>query len=218
MGTRRRHAHRLRGLIRSQHAYRPSFYRVAAAPAGGSGNHLLLRWERQSVRRSRFNCLPVIGQTGALDVTVDAPGGQLDDLSIVLSQGTQTFPVLTLANAPGGAIVDEGPTAFTSRRQWAQVAAGSSSGQAKVVVSATRPGSARLAPRVVSKTLAGRAGAAGAAADQRGLDEALHQRRWIRNGLVSREPCRMSSRAFRSGISCIQDFRRQPPACPATPT
>src|SRR5215831_18656043 len=51
---------------------------------------------------------PVVGQTSALVVTVDAPGGRLDDLSIVLSQGTQTFPVLTLANAPNGAVVHEG--------------------------------------------------------------------------------------------------------------
>ena len=34
----------------------------------------------------------VIGQAGALDVTIDAPGGQLDDLSIAVSQGTQTIP------------------------------------------------------------------------------------------------------------------------------
>src|SRR6266436_2693362 len=51
---------------------------------------------------------PVVGQTGALDVTVDAPGGRLDDLSIALSQGNQTFPVLTLATAAAGAVVHEG--------------------------------------------------------------------------------------------------------------
>src|SRR5262245_38298262 len=83
---------------------------------------------------------PVIGQTGALNVTVDTPGGQLDDLSIVLSQGTQTFPVLSLAKAPDGAIARE-----CADRVRIKAAVGRKSmpdlrsGQARVVVSATRP-------------------------------------------------------------------------------
>ena len=61
---------------------------------------------------------PVIGQTGQLDVTVDTPGGQLDDLSIVLSQGTQTFPVLTLGNATGWRRSrTKAPTGSASRRR-----------------------------------------------------------------------------------------------------
>jgi murein DD-endopeptidase MepM/ murein hydrolase activator NlpD len=83
---------------------------------------------------------PVIGQTGALDVTVDTPGGQLDDLSIVLSQGAQTIPVLSLGKVPDGAIAREG-----ADRVHIKTAIGRKSmpdlrsGPAKVVVSATRP-------------------------------------------------------------------------------
>src|SRR6476661_7890399 len=83
---------------------------------------------------------PVIGQTGALDVTVDAPGGQLDDLSIVLSQGTQTFPVLTLANAPGGAIAQDGADRVHVKTSIGRKSLPDlRSGPAKIVVSATRP-------------------------------------------------------------------------------
>ena len=83
---------------------------------------------------------PVIGQTGQLDVSVDAPGGQLDDLSIVVSQGTQTFPVLTLAHAADGAIVHEGADRVRikttiGRKSLPELR----SGAAKVTVSATRP-------------------------------------------------------------------------------
>jgi murein DD-endopeptidase MepM/ murein hydrolase activator NlpD len=82
----------------------------------------------------------VIGQTGALDVTVDAPGGQLDDLSIALSQGTQTFPVLTLAKAPSSAIVREGADRLHIKTSIGrQSSPDLRSGQAKIVVSATRP-------------------------------------------------------------------------------
>src|SRR5215510_15680803 len=81
---------------------------------------------------------PVIGQTGVLDVTVDAPGGQLDDLSIALSQGTQTFPLLSLANAPSGAITHEGADRL---RIMTSIGKKSTpdlrSGPAKVTVSAT---------------------------------------------------------------------------------
>lgn len=83
---------------------------------------------------------PVVGQTGQLDVSVDTPGGQLDDLSIVLSQGTQTFPVLTLANATAGAVSHEGADRVRikttiGRKSLPELR----SGAAKVVVSATRP-------------------------------------------------------------------------------
>lgn len=83
---------------------------------------------------------PVVGQASALDVSVDAPGGQLDDLSIVLSQGTQTFPVLTLANAPSGAVTHEGGDrvrvkASIGRKSLPDL----KSGQAQIVVNATRP-------------------------------------------------------------------------------
>jgi murein DD-endopeptidase MepM/ murein hydrolase activator NlpD len=82
----------------------------------------------------------VIGQTGALDVTVDAPGGQLDDLSVVLSQGSQTFPIVTLANAPQGAITHEGADRLRIKTSIGKKSSPElRSGQAKVTVSATRP-------------------------------------------------------------------------------
>src|SRR5262245_32977687 len=82
----------------------------------------------------------VIGQTGALDVTVDAPGGRLDDLSIVLNQGTQHFPVMTLANAPSGAIAHEGADRLHIKTTIGKKSSPDlKSGQAEVVVSATRP-------------------------------------------------------------------------------
>jgi murein DD-endopeptidase MepM/ murein hydrolase activator NlpD len=82
----------------------------------------------------------VIGQTGALDVTVDTPGGKLDDLSIVLSQGTQTFPVLRLANAPAGTIAPDGADRLRIKTTIGRKSTPDlRSGQAKLIVSATRP-------------------------------------------------------------------------------
>ena len=83
---------------------------------------------------------PVIGQTGALDVTVDAPGGTLDDLSITLSQGAQRIPVLTLASAPNGAIVREGADRLRVKTAIGRKSLPDlKSGQAQIVVNATRP-------------------------------------------------------------------------------
>ncbi|HEX7792750.1 MAG TPA: M23 family metallopeptidase [Vicinamibacterales bacterium] len=83
---------------------------------------------------------PVIGQTGALDVTVDAPGGKLDDLSIVLTQGAQTIPVLTLASAPNGAVVHEGADRLRVKAPIGRKSLPDlKSGQAQIVVNATRP-------------------------------------------------------------------------------
>src|SRR5262245_30213677 len=82
----------------------------------------------------------VFGQAGVLDVTVDSPAGQLDDLSIVLSQGPQTFPVLTLANAPNGAIVRDGPDRLRIKTSIGRKSLPElKSGQAQITVSATRP-------------------------------------------------------------------------------
>jgi len=83
---------------------------------------------------------PVIGQTGALEVTVDAPAGQLDDLSVVLSQGTQTFPVMTLANAPPGVMTREGADRVRIKTSIGRKSSPElKSGQAKIIVRATRP-------------------------------------------------------------------------------
>ena len=50
----------------------------------------------------------VIGQGGTLDVTVDAPGGELTALDVQLQQKGRTIHVLDLASAPAGALVREG--------------------------------------------------------------------------------------------------------------
>lgn len=82
----------------------------------------------------------VIGQTGAVDVTVDTPGAQLDDLSIALSQGSQTFPVLSLANAPAGVVTQEGADRLRIKTTVGRKSSPDlRSGQAKIIVSATRP-------------------------------------------------------------------------------
>ena len=82
----------------------------------------------------------IIGQAGTIDLTVDAPGGLLDDLSIVLSQGTQTFPVLTLANAGAGAIAPEGPDRLRVRTPVGRKTIPElRTGPATITVKATRP-------------------------------------------------------------------------------
>src|SRR5262249_10827357 len=82
----------------------------------------------------------VIGQTGLLGVTVDAPGGRLDDSSIVINQGTQNFPVMTLANAPSGAIVHDGADRLRIATMIGKKSSPDlKSGQARIVVTATRP-------------------------------------------------------------------------------
>jgi murein DD-endopeptidase MepM/ murein hydrolase activator NlpD len=82
----------------------------------------------------------IIGQTGTIDVTVDAPGGRLDDLSVVLSQGTQKVPMVTLANAPAGVIVHEGADRLRIKMPVGRKTVPDlRSGSAKITVSATRP-------------------------------------------------------------------------------
>src|SRR3954471_15681978 len=51
---------------------------------------------------------PVIGQAGMLDLTVDSPGGVLDDLTVNVEQNGHSYPVLALASAPPEALSREG--------------------------------------------------------------------------------------------------------------
>ena len=57
----------------------------------------------------------VIGQGGTLDVTVDAPAGELTALNIQLEQKGRTFAILDLASAPAGAVVTEGDRVRVTR-------------------------------------------------------------------------------------------------------
>jgi murein DD-endopeptidase MepM/ murein hydrolase activator NlpD len=50
----------------------------------------------------------VIGQGGTLEVTVDAPGGELTALSVELDQKGRTLQVFDIASAPAGTVVTEG--------------------------------------------------------------------------------------------------------------
>src|SRR4051812_25106556 len=81
---------------------------------------------------------PVIGQAAPLDVTVSAPGGLLDALSIQLEQKGQTMPVYALGDQP--VPVSQGPdTVRVSRTIGKRSIPQLQPGTATVVVSATRP-------------------------------------------------------------------------------
>jgi murein DD-endopeptidase MepM/ murein hydrolase activator NlpD len=82
----------------------------------------------------------LLGQAGTLDVTVDAPGAQLDELTIQIEQRDQTFPVLTLVTAPAGSVTQEGADRLHIRqaigKKWLPEL---QSGPARITVTATRP-------------------------------------------------------------------------------
>jgi murein DD-endopeptidase MepM/ murein hydrolase activator NlpD len=82
----------------------------------------------------------VVGQTGTLDVTVDAPRGELEELSIALVQDGKTFPVLELPTAPAESISREGSDRLRvkgsiGRHTFPELR----TGQAQITVSAARP-------------------------------------------------------------------------------
>jgi murein DD-endopeptidase MepM/ murein hydrolase activator NlpD len=81
----------------------------------------------------------VIGQTGTLDVTIEAPDASLTALVIDVSQKTRTFPVLDLSSAPEGTIVREGTRLRITRPIGKSVAPELESGPATIRVSASRP-------------------------------------------------------------------------------
>jgi len=82
----------------------------------------------------------VVGQTGTLDVTVDAPRGELEELSIVLVQDGKTFLLLELPTAPAESIAREGGDRLRIKRSIGrQTTPELRTGQAQIVVSAARP-------------------------------------------------------------------------------
>lgn len=81
----------------------------------------------------------VIGQGGTLDVTIDAPGGELTALDVQLQQKGRTIPVLDLASAPAGAVVREGDRVRITRPIGKKALPELASGPATLNVSASRP-------------------------------------------------------------------------------
>jgi murein DD-endopeptidase MepM/ murein hydrolase activator NlpD len=81
----------------------------------------------------------VIGQGGTLDVTIDAPAGELTALDIQLEQKGRAFPILNAVSAPDGSIVTQGDRVRVTRPIGKKVLPDLVNGPATVKVSATRP-------------------------------------------------------------------------------
>jgi len=86
----------------------------------------------------------VIGQGGALDVSVDAPDGELTALNIQLEQKGRTFPLFDLASAPAGAAVTEGDRVRVTGPICKKSLPELTAGPATLRVSASRPVFRRL--------------------------------------------------------------------------
>jgi murein DD-endopeptidase MepM/ murein hydrolase activator NlpD len=86
----------------------------------------------------------VIGQGGTLDVSVDAPGGEITALAIQLEQEGKTFPVFDIASAPAGAAVTEGDRVRITRPIGQKTLPELESGPATLRVTASRPVFRRL--------------------------------------------------------------------------
>ncbi len=80
----------------------------------------------------------VIGQGGTLDVTVDAPGGELSALNIQVEQKGRTFPVLDIVSAPPDAVVTNGDRVRITRPIGKKTLPDLVSGPATLKVSASR--------------------------------------------------------------------------------
>jgi murein DD-endopeptidase MepM/ murein hydrolase activator NlpD len=82
----------------------------------------------------------IIGRAGALDVTIDAPRGQLDSLTIQLEQPGQTIPVLRLDASSASSLQRQGPNRVRITHPIGKDAVPQLvAGQATVVVTASRP-------------------------------------------------------------------------------
>ena len=81
----------------------------------------------------------VIGQGGTLDVTVDAPGGELTALNIHVEQKGRSIPVLDIASAPADALATEGDRVRVTRPIGKKTLPQLESGPATLKVSASRP-------------------------------------------------------------------------------
>jgi murein DD-endopeptidase MepM/ murein hydrolase activator NlpD len=86
----------------------------------------------------------VIGQGGTLDVTVDAPGGELTALNIQVEQKGRTFPVLDMLSASADALVRDGDRVRITRPIGKKTLPDLESGPATLRVSASRPVFRRL--------------------------------------------------------------------------
>jgi len=83
---------------------------------------------------------PIVGQTGTLDVTIDAPGGRLDRFAIDIEQNGERIPVAAWDSASAEPIAPEnGDSLRITRPIGRQALPKLRSGSARVVVSATRP-------------------------------------------------------------------------------
>jgi murein DD-endopeptidase MepM/ murein hydrolase activator NlpD len=86
----------------------------------------------------------VIGQGGTLDVTIDAPGGELTTLTVHVEQKGRTIPVLDIASAPADALIREGDRVRITRPIGKKALPQLESGPATLKVSASRPVLRRL--------------------------------------------------------------------------
>jgi hypothetical protein len=86
----------------------------------------------------------VVGQEGTLDVSVDAPAGELAALNIQLEQKGRTFALFDLASAPAGALVTEGDRVRVTRPIGKKSLPELAAGPATLRVSASRPVFRRL--------------------------------------------------------------------------
>jgi murein DD-endopeptidase MepM/ murein hydrolase activator NlpD len=87
----------------------------------------------------------VVGQAGTLEVTADAPNGQLDALTITLEQNGKSIPLYTLQGTQTASVtrVDRNRLQI-SRPIGKQSVAELQSGAAKIVVTASRPSFLKL--------------------------------------------------------------------------
>jgi murein DD-endopeptidase MepM/ murein hydrolase activator NlpD len=82
----------------------------------------------------------VVGQTGTLDVTIDAPGGRLDRIAVSIEQNGETIPVVAWDSASAEPLAPEsGDSLHITRPIGRQALPQLRSGSARIVVSATRP-------------------------------------------------------------------------------
>jgi murein DD-endopeptidase MepM/ murein hydrolase activator NlpD len=82
----------------------------------------------------------VVGQTGAVDVTAEAPNARLTALTITLEQNGRSYPLYTLDGAPSATVTQvDRNRLHVSRPIGKQSVPQLTSGPARIVVSATRP-------------------------------------------------------------------------------
>jgi murein DD-endopeptidase MepM/ murein hydrolase activator NlpD len=82
----------------------------------------------------------VVGQSGAVDVTAEAPNARLTAFTITLEQNGHSYPLYTLAGAPAATVTQiDRNHLHVSRPIGKQSVPELTSGPARIVVSATRP-------------------------------------------------------------------------------